>query len=232
MTTLLERPKSRSGAATALSGTLPQVNLLPPEVRAARGLRAIKRMLGIGLIAVVLACVAAFALASVSEAAAKSELAQAQDQTARLQAEQKKYAEVPQVLAALDDAKTAQALGMATDVQWKAYVDALTAVLPAEVSIDTYAVTVSTPMTLPAPPADPLQAPSIGQLSFTARSTVVPNTSAWIDSLNSVPGFADAWVSDTSITEDESGIYYNVTATVQVTDGAFSHRFDPVDGEG
>ena len=50
--------------------------------------------------------------------------------------------------------------------------------------------------------------------------------------LNSVPGFRDAWVSSATVTEDETGIYYTVAATVQVTDGAYSHRFDATEGEG
>ena len=82
------------------------------------------------------------------------------------------------------------------------------------------------------PTTDPLQGPSIGQIQVTARTSVLPDTSAWIDAMNAVPGFADAWTSSIAITEDESGIYYNVTATVQVTDAAYSHRFDVTDGEG
>ncbi|MEZ0449650.1 fimbrial assembly protein [Cellulomonas sp. ICMP 17802] len=232
MTTLIERPRSRSGGGSALSGTLPQVNLLPPEVRAARGLRATKRWLVISLIVTVVACVGGFGLALISGASAAGELVDAQDATARLQAEEAKYAEVPQVLGALNEAERGRTLGMSTDVDWKKYIDALAAVLPANVSIDTMNVVQATPMTPAAPPADSLQGPSIGQIQYSARTSTIPDTAAWIDALNSVPGFADAWVSSTAITEDEHGIYYQVTGTVQVTDAAYTHRFDATDGEG
>ncbi|KQY25103.1 fimbrial assembly protein [Cellulomonas sp. Root485] len=232
MTTLLERPKGRSSAGTALSGTLPQVNLLPPEVYAARGLRRTKRWLGISLIVTVVVCIGAFGLALVSGAQAAVELAEAQAETTRLQQEQAKYAEVPVVLDALANATRAREIGMSTDVQWKPYVDALTAVLPANVSFDTLTMSIATPTTGAPAPIDPLQKPSVGQIQFTARTTTVPDTSAWIDSLNSVPGFSDAWATSVSVTEDESGIYYTVAGTVQVTDAAYSHRFDATQGEG
>lgn len=233
MTTLLERPRSRSNAGTALSGTLPQVNLLPPEVRAARGLRQTKRWLAISLLVTVVVCFGVFGLALISSAAANGELLDAQNETARLQVEQQKYAEVPQVLGALDQAKTARTLGMSTDIAWKSYFDAIAAVLPANVNIDSLAANVATPLA-PATgvPADPLQTASIGQLSFTGRTSTVPDTAAWVDALNSLPGLSDAWVSTASITEDEHGIYYTVTATAQVTDLAYSGRFAATDGEG
>ncbi|KQS97209.1 hypothetical protein [Cellulomonas sp. Leaf395] len=232
MTTLLERPKGRPSAGTALSGTLPQVNLLPPEVRAARGLRATKRWLVVGIVVTVVGCVGAFGLALISGTQAATELAEAQAETTRLQQEQAKYAEVPVVLDALAAATSARTIGMSTDVQWKSYVDAIAAVLPANVSFDSTTVTVATPMSAAPAPADPLQLPSVGQIQFTARSSAIPDTSAWIDALNSVPGLGDAWVSSATVGEDETGIYYTVASTVQVTDAAYSHRFDATEGEG
>ena len=79
---------------------------------------------------------------------------------------------------------------------------------------------------------DPLQDPSIGQILFTGRSSTTPDTAAWIDALNSVPGFADAWTSAiTGTGDEESGIHDTVASSVQLTDAAFSHRFDATQGE-
>ncbi|GIG20375.1 hypothetical protein Cch01nite_10990 [Cellulomonas chitinilytica] len=232
MTTILDRPRSRTAGGTALSGTLPQVNLLPPEVRVARGLRATKRWLAIGIVVVVAFAAGGYGIALVDAASAESELVQAQDDTARLQAEQSKYAEVPQVLSALSNAQLARALGMGQDVQWKSYVDAMTAVLPEHVNVDTLLVAL-TPASSSAPAATtPLQTPSVGQITFTARALAVPDTAAWIDALNSVPGFAGTTITSAAVTEDENGAYYQVSGTVQITEAAFSHRFDPKDGEG
>ncbi|WP_426592047.1 PilN domain-containing protein [Cellulomonas sp. McL0617] len=231
MTTVTDRPRSRSSAASVLNGSLPQVNLLPPEVRAARGLQRTKRWLLVSLGVTVVVCAGALGLSLISSATAKSELSDAQNETSRLNAEQAKYAEVPQVLGALSSATSARALGMSTEVQWKPYLDAITAVLPAGVSIDSWGMSGATPMVLAPPPTDPLQQASVGQVTFTARSLTVPDSSAMVDALNSIPGFQDAWVSSVSVGDGEGGAYFTVSATVQVSDAAYSKRFTSTDGK-
>lgn len=225
MTALADPPRAKKGAQTVVGG-LPQVNLLPPEVRAARGLRNLKRWLAIALVLVLVLCTAVFALAKLSQVAADNELTAAQAETQRLQKEQQKYAEVPRVLGALQNATTARTLGMATDVSWASYYAAVTAVLPPDVSISSLVVTTQNSSGA-APAANPLQVPSVGQIQFTGRSTTVPNTAAWLDALNGIPGFANAWASNAAISQSQNKtIYYNVSVTVQVTPEAYTHRFD------
>lgn len=227
MTAIADPPRGKKGAQSLLGG-LPQVNLLPPEVRAARGLRNLKRWLGLAMLAVLVVCIAVFALAKVSEAAADDGLTTAKADAQRLQTEQQKYAEVPRVLSALQAATTAQAVGMSTDVAWTSYYSAITAVLPADVSVDSLGVTLSTAATGGATATvNPLQGASVGQIQFTGRSATLPNTAAWIDALDAIPGFADAWASSATITQSPNKTtYYNVTLTVQVTSAAYTHRFD------
>jgi len=227
MTAIADPPKAKKSIQTVLGG-LPQVNLLPPEVRAARGLRNLKRWLGLALVVVLVLCAGVFALAKLSQAAANDELTTAQRETQRLQTEQLKYAEVPRVLGALQKATTARTLGMSTEIAWAPYYAAITAVLPANVSIDSLVVTTTGAAgAAPAAATNPLQTPSVGQIQFTGRSTTVPNTAAWLDALNSVRGFSTAWASSATITQSQNKTtYYNVSVTVQVTSAAFTHRFD------
>lgn len=225
MTALADPPRAKKGTPTVLGG-LPQVNLLPPEVRAARGLRNLKRWLALVLVVVLVLCLGVFALAKLAKAGADHELTLAQVETQRLQTEEQKYAEVPRVLGALQSATTARSIGMATDVSWSSYYAAVTAVLPANVSIDSLVVTTQGTAANSAA-ANPLQAASVGQIQFNGRSTTVPNTAAWLDALNGVPGFANAWASNATITQSQNKTtYYNVSVTVQVTSAAFTHRFD------
>lgn len=225
MTALADPPRAKKGTPTVLGG-LPQVNLLPPEVRAARGLRNLKRWLALVLVVVLVLCLGVFALAKLAKAGADHELTLAQAETQRLQTEEQKYAEVPRVLGALQSATTARSIGMATDISWSSYYAAVTAVLPANVSIDSLVVTTQGTAANGAA-ANPLQAASVGQIQFTGRSTTVPNTAAWLDALNGVPGFANAWASNATITQSQNKTtYYNVSVTVQVTSAAFTHRFD------
>lgn len=234
MSTLLTRaPSSAKGKNSALVVGPPQVNLLPPEVRAARGLRSTKRILVLSLVGVVGVCGVAFVASSVTAANAVVRLGDAQAETTRLMVEQSQYAEVPLVKGALADTHQAIELGMSTEVQWKSYLDAITAVLPEGVSIDILSTTGATPMSGSPALTNPLQPVSTGQITFTARSLTVPNTAAWIEALDSVPGLGGAWTSSVTVTGSEDGTtYYDVSASVQVLDTAYSHRFEPAEGEG
>ena len=207
------------------AASLPQVNLLPPEVRAARGLKVVKRILGLSLVGVLILIGGAYAASIMARAGAQDELADAQEDTLQLQAEESKYAEVPAVRKALDTTKMVRALGMATEVQWNGYLSAITAVLPVDASIETITLEAATPMSAPQAPASPLQGPSVGMLTFTGRSATLPDTAAWIDALNSVPGFSDAWVTSALVEGADGEPFYTVNSTVQVTAQAYAHRF-------
>ncbi len=232
MTSLLERPhkSSRDAAQTSIITGLPQVNLLPPEIRAARGLQSIKKWLVIAILVVLALCALAWLWAQSVAAAAQGDLERAQQETARLTTEQAKYAEVPRVQNQLAEAARARQLGMATEVLWKPYMDAIAAVLPQTASIDTFGMTGATPMTAPELADNPLQALSVGQIAFGVRSTTVPDSAALVEALNSIPGFTDAFVSSVKVESDEvSGVFYGVQATVRFTGDAYSGRFEPQD---
>lgn len=230
MTALTERTRgSRANAKGAPSllvpGSLPQVNLLPPEVRAARGLRVLKRWLAVGLVVVLTVCVMAYAAALLVASSARAELTEAQDATAALQAEQLKYAEVPVVLNALTSTKAARELGMSTEVAWKPYLDALAAVLPADVSIETLSITGATPVTAGPIPGDPLQAPSMGSIEFSGRTAEFLGSPAWVDALESIPGLSSARVTSVSVGESEGTTFYTIGSTIQFTESAYLRRF-------
>lgn len=225
MTAVAERPRTRGGSGFVAGQ--PQINLLPPEVRAARGLKTLRRLLVMALVLVVLLCAASWVFARNDKSSAAAGLTAAQGRTAQLKKEEQKYAEVPQVLGLLESTTRARALGTSTEVLWSPYYLAIAAVLPAGVSLDTLQIAQVSP-TAPAPSvATPLQAPSIGAIQFTARSKTLPDTAAWIDALNSIPGLGDAWVSTALIQGDgTTASYYNVTAAAQVRQQAYAHRFD------
>ena len=222
---------SKGGSNQQLGApSLPQVNLLPPEVAAARNLSRIKAWLGVALLMTVVLAAAGFGAALLDGNAAAAELESAQRDGARLQADQAKYAEVPKVLGALADAKAARFVGMSTEVTWTGYLSAISATLPPNVSIDNFSVHGGTPMTLAPAPATALQAPSLYTITFAARSKTIPDSAAWADALNSVPGFADAWISSASVTGQGAATYYQVAASVQVNSVALANRFVPTKG--
>lgn len=219
----------KKGGGTLVVG-LPQVNLLPPEIRAARSLAVVKRWLGLALVVVLVVLALVYVGSTFVRSTAEAELADAQAETTRLQKEEAKYAEVPQVLGSIKLTTDARLAGTTTEVLWEPYMDALTAVLPADVSIEAITVTAATPLDGPLAPSDPLQAPSVGSISFQGRSTTIPNTAAWVEALATVPGFSDPWVSSVSVTDEDGSVFYTVSSTVQLSDAVFAHRFVATEG--
>jgi len=223
MTTTQSAPAPTLGFT--VTNAWPQVDLLPPEVRAGRRLRRTKEWLSLMVVCVLLASIGGYAAAMFSAAAAQTELDGVHQETSRLMASQVKYAEVPKVLGGIASLQATRTAGMSTEVLWKPYLDALRAVTPAGVSMDNVTVTAATPMQAAAAVVDPLAPANVGQVSFTARSLTMPDTAAWLVALASVPGLAHPLFSTMSLTESGGASYYQVTATVALTDQAFARRF-------
>lgn len=224
--------KPRPGAAHGIETTVrPQVNLLPPEVGQGRKLSALKRSLVYGVAGVLVLSIAGTGGALLSAASARSELVAVQDETATLLAEQATYAAVPQVLSRISNAEAARQAGMSTEIRWKPYLESLRAVTPPGVSYDNLAVNAATPLA-PAPvPADALAVPGVGQIAFTARSLVLPDVSAWIDAINTVPGLGDPWFTTATLTDEDGAVFYTVTATVEIRDTALARTYVPQEGQ-
>lgn len=208
---------------------VPQVNLLPPEIRASRSLRKIKRLLLLVLVVVIAAAVAAYLWSTLQVSAANRELAAEQAETTRLLDAQQQYAEVPQVLSELAAASEARSVGMSTEVLWAVPLQQLVATRPLGVAFEEILMSGSTPMLLAAAPTNPLTHQGTAMLGFTGRSLVAPDTAAWIESLEAMPNFTDAYVTAVSITEEDVDgtltVFYRVTGSVQVSEEALAGRF-------
>lgn len=203
----------------------PQVNLLPPEVRAARALSRVKRWLAAAVVLAVLVSAGVVVLGMLTQQGAQQELDAEATRTDALQAEKQKYAEVPLVLGELDRVRTARELSMATDILWQDYIAAIAATAPEGVSVESMTVLVPGPNALPPMAVSPLDGAAVGTITFTANSSSVPDTAAWVDGLTTVPGLTDAWFSAATLTESEDLAYYAVTGTVNVNADALSERF-------
>lgn len=211
----------RPGRATSAVVTYPQVNLLPPEVTQGRKQKSTKRLLLLALLLVILVAVLGYAAALWSANQAADQLADAQAETTRLQAEKATYAEVPQVLNQIDQVKAARIVGTATEVDWTQYIEALRAVTPEGVSYDS--MTVSSVENGAA--VNPFVTDSIGTISFTARSLTLPDTAAWVTAIEPLPGLSEPWFSSATRTEEDGVTFYTVEGTVNVESTALTQRF-------
>lgn len=225
MSTVLSRPlTTKKGGATGFPA-VPQVNLLPPEYGARRALAALKRRLLFALVVVLAVAVVAYGVAFTSLTAARAEQARAEEETTSLLQQQQQYAEVPQVLGQLARAEDARTLGMSTEILWAPYLRAVGAVMPEGVLLSQFAMTGATPMLAPAPPSNPLQDETVSALAFEAISDQLVDTADWVDALNAMPGFHDAWVSTAKADEYNGQPVYRYTSTVRVTADAYADRF-------
>jgi Tfp pilus assembly protein PilN len=203
----------------------PQVNLLPPEIRARRVLGRVKMSLGVVLLVVVLLAVAGYFGSSAVERSAAKDLAGKQSDVEVLVAEQAKYAEVPLLKAQLSAAKTARTLGMSTEVLWKGYLGAIQTVTPTDVTISSLTTELPNPVLARSASAAPLNAPSLGSISFVGQARALPDLSTWMEALNGIPGLADATFATAALIDTDGVVYYDISTTVQVNGTAVASRF-------
>ena len=69
-------------------------DLIPPELINARQLKVLRKLLALGVVALLIACAGGYYLAARENSSATSALASVQDRTAQLQAEGRGYADV------------------------------------------------------------------------------------------------------------------------------------------
>jgi Tfp pilus assembly protein PilN len=203
-------------------GGEPRVDLLPPELLAQRNAAVNRRRLGLGVVLVIAVVLGGVVLASFQALQAQANLAVEQSRAQTLLVQQKKYVEVRKVQDEVSSLKAAQQVGTSTEIDWKNYLTAVQATLPANVTIDIVTIDSATPLLPYGQSTVPLQGVRVATLSFTANSPTLPEVPAWLDSLASLPGFTDA--SPGSVTRDASG-NYTVDITMHINQAAFSKRY-------
>jgi Tfp pilus assembly protein PilN len=204
---------------------LPQVNLLPNSVRARRALQRTKLWLLVALGAVVILVLLGYVAAMLSARAAQEEVDAVQATTTRLQQEQTKYSEVPQVLAQIRGVESARDVATSTEVLWAAVLVEVLAALPEGAALMSFDTEVVNPLMAPTLPADPLTTPGIGAVTITHRSLTLPDTSAWVEALNEIPGLQDAQFTTASIAEEDGQVYYEVSTVLEVSPEKLANRF-------
>ena len=208
-------------------GGEPRINLLPPEVVQQASDRTLRRKLILATAGVLVLVLIGVGGAFMHAATSAFRLVSAQSDTTDLLSEQSKYVAVRQVQAQVETALAARAVGGWTDVDWKAYLQGMRAVLPADVAIDAVVVDSTSPLTVYAQPTAPLQEPRVATLTVTMVSPGLPTVPQWLDALHTLPGVTDAVPG--SITASETG-GYTVVVTMHIDSDAFSGRFTDTSG--
>ncbi len=213
---------------------MPRVNLLPPEIAAAAKLRQLKIVLGVLVVAAMALVVLGFLFASSRVGGAEESLADAQADGAQLQSDVARYAEVPQVLAAVDTAQVNLETAMTPEIRWSFYLNDLSLTIPRSTRLvtltainDAAAAQLSGTLTTTDQVVTPLGQVSMGSLAFTGRSTDFDAVAAWLQSLARQKGYLEPSVQNVTKAEaaDTQGTYYDVESSTQLSLEASSGRF-------
>jgi len=234
--TLTKKEKKTEGSAKNASidfSALMQVNLLPVEIKEKRSLRELQGKLVIALIAVVAVMILAYVAVLFEKSLAQDRYDHAVDRTTQLQTEQKKYAEVPQILSQISKSQDAIRDGMYREVLWKQYLGAIAGTIPDGGIIKTLSVDAATPNEQGPTTEDDLQGNSVGEITFAVNLEAIPDSTEWINRLNAIPGFADARLTAAVLSADAQGKEaYEVSGSVRMTEDIYSGRYEPETTEG
>jgi hypothetical protein len=201
-------------------GAVPRADLLPPEIAREAQARSQRRGLVGAVIALVVVVGLAYAGVSFLAANANAELGTAQARTTELATEQSKYSDIRTLTSKVGQIKVDQQLGTSTEIDWKKYLLSVEAVLPSGATLQTVAITSSTPITPLGDSTSPLESTRIAEIVFTASTKDVPDIVELIDSLSELPGYTDATPSVTSVDPN-----YSLTVTMHVNSDALANRF-------
>ena len=219
---------SKKSTDELVLGAEPRMDLLPPEVRTLQKVKATRRRLG-GILVAVLVLVGAGVGASTWYAMqSQAELAAARERTTELLTSQSQYSEVKKVQAALDTTLVARQFGASTEIDWKAYLAQVLALVPSTVTVDTLSIDSASPLVPYEQATSPLLNARVATIRILFTSPDATSVPAWLERMATLPGYADSQA--TAITRTNTGLY-TVDFVLHVNQGAFSGRFAAAEGE-
>ncbi|MCZ3390185.1 MAG: PilN domain-containing protein [Actinomycetia bacterium] len=209
---------------------MPRVNLLPPEIAAAARFKQLRVMLGAIVLGSVVLLVLAFLFTSSRIGAAEDSLVQSQAAGARLDKDISSYAEVPQVLGAVDSAQTNLATAMTPEIRWSFYMNDLSLTIPRTTrltKLEAVNLAADAQLTgaLTGQPLTPEGAVSVGSVTFSGKSTDFDAVASWLQTLAKQKGFLEPSVQNVTFsTADTTGSFYDVESNTQLSLEALSGR--------
>jgi hypothetical protein len=219
-------------------GTLPVVNLLPPEFGERRRLRSLQIGLGAGVVASI-AVVAALAIGATGQVSgAQSALDATKAEGASIQAQTAKYADVPAAIAKVDAAQLQRSAAMSQEIRWSFYLNDLSLRTPAGLWLTTVTAAQSSPDAAIAAPVAGAAAtypePGIGTVTFEGKAYGHNDVATWLEALTHERGWTQAYFTnsaeDAILVGPGGDPIVTFTSQVTVTPDALSRRFDPKAG--
>ena len=209
-------------------GTLPRVNLLPPEIGERRRLKKVQTGLGAGVAAAAVVVGALTLLAMAQVDSAQEDLDASTSRGVRLQAEANKFAEVPLVYAQVEAAEARLGQAMGQEVRWSFFLNDLSLKTPNKVWLTKMTVTqnVDSAETLAAPttPGSYLT-PGLGSVTFEGHGFAHNDVAAWLDALAKQKGLTQSYFTKSELTAIGSSDTVKFASQATITEEALSGRY-------
>ncbi len=224
MTITTERPALWS----AMPGWGIAADLTPRELRNARQLKVLRKLMAAGIAVLLLVCAGGYFLAARENSSATTDLATATDRTVELRASGGDFADVVSIQRSIDQAQNQISRVMGADVDLFSLMGELQSNLPEGMTIGDVSITVSTAGVAGAAGVaagtglDTSGLPRIGTITMSATGQILDDAADYVDRLRAVTGLVDV----VSIANDNTGSGARFTITAGLTNALLSHRFD------
>lgn len=213
----------KASAAPLAIGGVPRADLLPPDVRAAYKGKAMVRILLILVVTVAVIVAGGVGYATIRSISSQAFLQLERDRSLDLLARQLDFAEAKQIANKVDAATASRALGTATEIDWRVYLDEVSATLPDGVGLTQLVIAPVVAGVGDVAVENPLQQAAVATITVTATSVTVPDVEAWFDDLAGITGFAGIAPPATVAGSPADG--YIVSLELLVNDQAYLSRF-------
>jgi hypothetical protein len=222
MTIELTRPETPSSWGD-MPGWGIVADMTPPELIERRLLAVLRRRIVLGLILVVLLCVAGYGYARLQHAAADNEATAASDQTRTLTTSAAKFTGITHIETTVSGLDGQVATVMRTDMDMARTVTSIRRALPSSMSISSVAVTMSADDSVDgASTLDAAGRPKIGTVSISGAGRSLEELPAFVDSLAVVRGFVNVLPTSNQVSKGVS----QFSVTLDLNDLLYSHRYD------
>ncbi len=209
--------------------TLPQVNLLPPEIEQERRFRRTQFALGAAVVASLGVVGVLFLAASNQVSSAQGDLADSKRETTKLEARAAEYSQVPLVYAQVEAARAQLELAMGKEIRWSFYLNDLSLKIPNSVWLTTMTVTPNEAVGLaPAPVAGTAAGyleSGVGAVAFDGHAMKHNDVAAWLDSLAKQKGYTQPYFTESTKEKIGTREVVRFKSQVTVTEDALSKRY-------
>jgi Tfp pilus assembly protein PilN len=202
---------------TLLSSGLPRVDLLPPEIHAARRLRKVQTGMVAGVAAAAVVVGGLWFVANAEVAREQTRLDTAQAQQIKVNKQVQNLSDVDQQYRDVESRQELLSTAMGSEVQWSGYLNDLALQVPTGVWLTNMTVA-------PASPSTPSGTSNVATITFSGSARAHNDVAVWLESLARQRGYADPYFTTSAETDDGVRVV-TFTSSVTVTTEALSNRY-------